>query len=197
MQKHFTKESIKTALNRMLFYILSSLSTFGIYLVIFFPIVSLGFIEKANNAIGYNVVNLIVNAAISIGSAFTFLFVFFLQDHEYKSFFISKDKENLTPKQTFIAHIKQFGIFDLVWFAIITLIFTIMCSIPGGLNSFLAFGFASATFFIMVIPLPFLIIPMWILFSAGTYLGSIYFAHKIWHAKRRKLLKSMTTNDNS
>lgn len=191
IKKHLTKENLKIAITRIVFYILSCVCVLAIYLLIGFGMIYLGLIDKTNLSIGNDKLNIIMSLVIEIAFIFSFFFTFFLQDQEYKSFFLAMDKENRTPCQTFIAHIKKFGLFDLVWFLVLAIILTIILSIPALETSGVALACISYAIF-SHIPWLGISIPLWIIFNAAIYLPCIYFAHKIWHRKRQKLLKSLT-----
>lgn len=193
IKKHLTKENFKIAITRIVFYILSCVYVFAIYLLIGFGLIYLGLMEEANLSIGNDKLNIIMSLVIEIVFVFSFFFTFFLQDQEYKSFFLAMDKENCTPRQTFIAHIKKFGLFDLVWLLVVAVILTIVLSIPALETSGIALACISFAIF-SHIPWLCVSIPLWIIFNAAVYLPCIYFAHRIWHRKRQKLLKSLTEN---
>ena len=191
IKKHLTKESFKIAITRIIFYILSCVYVFAIYLLIGFGMIYLGLIEEANFSIGNDKLNIIMCLVIEIIFIISFFLSFFLHDEEYKSFFLRMDKENYTTRQTFIAHIKKFGLFDLVWLSVLAIILTIVLSIPALETSGIALACISFAMF-SNIPWIAVSIPLWIIFNVAVYLPCIYFAHKIWRRQRKKLLKSLT-----
>ncbi len=191
IKKHLTKENFKIAITRIIFYILSCVYVLAIYLLIGFGMIYLGLVEESNFSIGNDNLSIIMSLVIEIVFIFSFFFTFFLQDQEYKSFFLCMDKENCTPRQTFIAHIKKFGLFDLVWLLVLAIILTIVLSIPALETSGIALACISFAMF-SNIPWIAVSIPLWIIFNVAVYLPCIYFAHKIWHRQRKKLLKSLT-----
>ncbi len=195
IKKYLTKENFKIAITRIIFYILSCVYVFAIYLVIGFGMIFLGLTEEANLSIGNDKLNITMSLVIEIIFIFSFFLTFFLHDQEYKSFFLRMDKENCTPRQTFIAHIKKFGLFDLVWISVLAIILAIILSIPVLETSGIALACISFAIF-SHIPWLAVSIPLWIIFNVVVYLPCIYFAHKVWHKKRQKLLKSLTEKQN-
>lgn len=193
IKKHLTKENFKIAITRIIFYILSCVYVFAIYLIIGFGTIFLGLTEEANLSMGNDKLNIIMSLVIEIIFILSFFLTFFLHDQEYKSLFLRMDKENCTPRQTFIAHIKKFGLFDLVWLSALAIILTIILSIPALETSGIALACISFAIF-SHIPWLFVSIPLWIIFNVAVYLPCIYFAHKVWHRKRKKLLKSLAEN---
>lgn len=183
-----SEKNFKVAISRMLLYILSSVCVFGAYIVIGLIMIGAGWVEESNFTIGNDSLNAIVCVALQIGAFFALFLTYFLHDEEYKTFFIRLDRKSLTPKQSFVAHLQEFGKFDLIWFLSFAGIYTIILATPTLATSGLTLAVASYAVF-SLIPWLALSVPLWIFFNVGIYLLYIYLAHRKWHRDRQKLIK--------